>query len=245
MRFDWSTLILQTVNLLVLLWLLRRFLFRPVVAIVAQRRDAAEKLLADAAAARDQARAQAEQMAQREKALAADGDRIMADARAAADAERVTLLERSKAEIAQQRDAAQIGLEQEKSQIRRALESEARHLAVAIASRLLGRMRAPALDLALLESLSALPAEQWLTLAGPDQTLEVVTASPMDATMQAKCTDMVRKHLECRIHFDSDPSLIAGVELRGPHAKLHNNWRADLDRIATELQQDESHVILA
>ena len=51
MHFDWSTLILQTINVLVLLWLLRRFLFRPVAAIIAQRQAAAEKLLADAAAA--------------------------------------------------------------------------------------------------------------------------------------------------------------------------------------------------
>ena len=53
MRFDWTTLALQTVNVLVLLWLLRRFLFRPVVEIIAERKDAAEKLLAEAAAARD------------------------------------------------------------------------------------------------------------------------------------------------------------------------------------------------
>ena len=57
MHFDWSTLVLQTVNVLVLLWLLRRFLFRPVVAIIAARKDAADKLLADAEAARAQAEA--------------------------------------------------------------------------------------------------------------------------------------------------------------------------------------------
>ena len=38
MRFDWTTLLLQTVNLLVLVWLLQRFLFRPVMAIIAERR---------------------------------------------------------------------------------------------------------------------------------------------------------------------------------------------------------------
>ncbi len=43
MHFDWSTLILQTIDVLVLLWLLRRFLFRPVVAIIEERRNAAEK----------------------------------------------------------------------------------------------------------------------------------------------------------------------------------------------------------
>ena len=50
MRIDWTTLALQTINVLVLVWLLARFLFRPVMTIIAERRAAAEKLLADAAA---------------------------------------------------------------------------------------------------------------------------------------------------------------------------------------------------
>ncbi len=41
MHIDWSTLALQTINALVLVWLLARFLFRPVAEIVAERQDAA------------------------------------------------------------------------------------------------------------------------------------------------------------------------------------------------------------
>ena len=55
MHIDWWTLALQTVNVLVLIWLLARFFFRPVVDIVAKRQEEANKLLADAAAARQEA----------------------------------------------------------------------------------------------------------------------------------------------------------------------------------------------
>ncbi len=41
MRIDWSTLALQTINALVLIWLLARFLFRPVAGIIAERQKAA------------------------------------------------------------------------------------------------------------------------------------------------------------------------------------------------------------
>jgi len=245
MHFDWSTLALQTVNVLVLLWLLRRFLFRPIVAIIADRKNAAEKLLADAATARDQAQALAAQAAQHGKSLTADGDRILADARAAAATERTELLERSKNEATSIRDAAQAGLEQQRQQIRRELEVEARQLAVTIASRLLGRVPAQAVNAALLESLGKLSADEWHRLAGPGETLEVVTAASLDAAAQTACTEMVRRRLGCSVHFGTDPSLIAGVELRGPHAKLHNNWRADLDHIAEELGQDDKHIIVA
>lgn len=72
MRFDWPTLALQAVNVLILLWLLRRFLFRPVVEIIAARKNAAEKLLSDAGVALKQVREAAESATRREQALAAD-----------------------------------------------------------------------------------------------------------------------------------------------------------------------------
>lgn len=245
MHFDWSTLILQTVNVLVLLWLLRRFLFRPVVAIVAQRRDAAEKLLADAAAAREQARAQAEHAAQREKALAADSDRMLADARAAAETERAATVERSKTEAAQVLNAARASVEQQRQDVRRGLEADASRLAVTIASRLLGRVSARAVNAALVESLSALSADEWRALARSGDTLAVVTATALDAAAQTACAEIVRQSVGCPVRFETDPSLIAGVELRGPHARLDNNWRADLDRIAEELSQDDQHPVMA
>jgi F-type H+-transporting ATPase subunit b len=245
MHFDWSTLILQTVNVLVSLWLLRCFLFRPIIAIIAERRDAAEKLLADAAVAREQSRAQAEQTAQHEKALAAESAHIMADARTAAATERDEVLEQANQEASAIRNAAQADLEQQRDQIRRDLDVAARHLAVTIASRLLSRVPPQAVSAALLASLNALSAQEWQALAEPGESLEVVTAAPLDAPTQAACTEMVRKRLACPIQFGTDLSLIAGVELRGPHAKLHNNWRADLDRIAEELSHDDKRLVVA
>ena len=58
MQIDWWTLALQTVNALVLVWLLARFLFRPVAKIVAERQKAAAALMADAAKAKADALAQ-------------------------------------------------------------------------------------------------------------------------------------------------------------------------------------------
>ena len=142
-------------------------------------------------------------------------------------------------------------MEQQRGEMRRELEVEARHLAVTIAARLLDRIPAPALNSALLQSLDA-----WLTtlspnelnsLAGSGEALEVVTAAALDPAAQATCTDMLRKRFGDlpAPRFVTDPSLIAGIELRGSHARLHNNWRADLDRIAEELGQDDKHLAMA
>lgn len=47
------------------------------------------------------------------------------------------------------------------------------------------------------------------------------------------------------LQFGVDPSLIAGVELRGSHGTLRNNWRADLDHIAQELSRDDEQRAVA
>ena len=38
-----------------------------------------------------------------------------------------------------------------------------------------------------------------------------------------------------KAYFAVDPNLIAGLELRGAHLLVGNNWRADLDRLKREI----------
>jgi F-type H+-transporting ATPase subunit b len=57
MTIDWWTLGLQTVNVAVLVWLLARFFWRPVAALVEERRAAAQRMLAEADGTRSKAAA--------------------------------------------------------------------------------------------------------------------------------------------------------------------------------------------
>jgi F-type H+-transporting ATPase subunit b len=51
MEFDWTTFALEIINFLVLVWILQRFLYKPVTSAIAARKAAIEKTLADAQAA--------------------------------------------------------------------------------------------------------------------------------------------------------------------------------------------------
>jgi F-type H+-transporting ATPase subunit b len=229
---------------------MRRFLFRPVADIIARRKETIEKQLADAAAARARAEAEAAKVQREQQNLTAKGARVLSDARVAAESERAEILAHAKDEAMQARDAALAELAQQRRQMRRELEAEARRLAIAIASRLLGRVSAEAIDLALLQSLEArlatLPAEELRALAD-GATLDVVTATPLDAGNQATWAEMLARRLQPapKLRFTADPSLIAGAELRGPHAWLRNSWQADLDRIAQELSRDDERIAMA
>ena len=237
MHFDWATLALQTINILVLIWLLRRFLFRPVADIVAARKDAVEKQLADAAKAREAAEAEAAQATAQRQALAADAEAMRTEARKAADAERAVLLRQAHEEADRLAAAEGQRLAEERLRMQRDLEADASRLAVGIAAQVLARIPPNEPTRALIQALDAwletLPAEQCRGLAGAGQTLEVVTAVPLTPQEQANCAAMLARHLGQGIdyRFTADAALIAGVDLRGPHARVANDLRADLERI--------------
>ena len=95
MRIDWWTLALQTINVLILIWILARFFFRPVMDIVVKRQQETNKLLNDAADARQKA---ADACADADKArseIAAERQRLVAEAQEAARTEKQNLIEAS------------------------------------------------------------------------------------------------------------------------------------------------------
>ena len=113
MHIDWWTLAFQTVNVLILIWILGRFFFRPVADIVIKRQEGANKLLADAAAARQQAtdaRADAEKM---RADIGAERDRLIAEAQKSAQKEKENLLALASQDVAKLRSDAKAAIDQD------------------------------------------------------------------------------------------------------------------------------------
>ena len=247
MHIDWWTLALQTVNVLVLIWILARFLFRPMADLVAKRQEETGKLLADAAQARQEA---TEVRAQTEKArsdLDAERDRLIAEARRAAEQEKVGLLAQSTAEIDKLRDEATAAIARERTAADHAIVAHASDLSVDIARRLLerlppGRAFELFLDGACQELRNAPPdvRKSLITSMGEGGLLEVVTASLLNDAQREGVKKALASVLgvEPSLEFKSDPALIGGIELHGRNAIIRNSWRADLDRIRKELSHD-------
>lgn len=246
MHLDWSSLALQTINVLVLLWLLKRFLFRPVADIVAARRQETERLLAEAEAARTEARQSADELARREAAGASEAAALRAAARQAAEIERQRLLAEAEADIARRRAVVAQSLRRIRQDQRLALQGEARALAGSIAARLLARLPGPAATAAFLAGLDALldglPEDQLHALAAGPGALEVVSAAPLSPDEQQRCAALLARHLAqpAPPRFRADKALLAGIELHAAHAVLRHSWQAELERVAQELAKDQT-----
>ncbi|MEI9963907.1 MAG: hypothetical protein WDM92_03620 [Caulobacteraceae bacterium] len=229
MHLDPWTLALQAANFLVLVWLLQRFLYRPVLAIIATRQDAANKLTADLEAQKAAAASARADLDQQRAGLAEERERTLRAARDAADAERKALLDAARAQADAIRAQAQTAFEHERADAVQAIGQDAARLAVAVVRRLLrepeaAAVEAPLLGLAL-QDLQAMPEDArrqiGQRLDGQDRPLEVVTAAPLAPPAAAQFSKDLAAALGAPAEpaFRVDPDLLAG---RGAAFPVHD-----------------------
>jgi len=239
--FDWTTFVLEVVNFLILVWLLKRFLYRPVLDVVARRQTAIAKTLADAEAARSEA---ARLLAEHE-GRQRDWERERARLRQALDDELDALRSARHAALAREmadervRESAARAREREVEQ--RELQSRAVQQADVFAARLLERCAGPELDAriaaVLLDDLEQLPAErreqlhQALATAG---RLDVCSARPLEPQarerIEAAATTLAARTL--KTVYTVDPALLAGLRLRAGAWELAADLAGELRAFA-------------
>ncbi len=246
MRIDWWTLGLQTVNVLVLIWILSRFLFRPVVGIIEERRAATAKILADAEAAKKQAIAAREAIEGERARIAAARDQVLRQAAEDAEGQRAAALASAREEVDQMRAAAETEMRWTRTAEEAAASDRSARLAVDIASKLLARLpdsaRVDGFVEGLAKALASLPeiSRDGLGAGAPRLT----AARALTAQETQSCRDAFASALGRPLDFvvAVDPGLIAGLELETPHAVVRNSFRSDLARIVEELtRHDRAH----
>ncbi len=245
MRIDWWTLALQTVNVLILIWILGRYFFRPIMDIVAKRQQEANNLLKDAARDRSEA---VNTRGAADKALANVAGRreeLIAAAHAEAEAEKQSLLAQTSQEIAKLRTEAKTAIVHDRAAAEAQIIARASDLSVEIARRLLARFPHRFLLDAFLEEICAkvcsLPTEARDSFVGAAKTgrqIEIVTAAPLSADETQNVRAALNSEFggELPVVFRSEPAIIAGIEIHGPTTIIRNSWAADLDRIRQELK---------
>ena len=247
MTIDWWTLGFQTVNVGVLIWLLARFFWRPVAAMIERRRASTQQTLAEADARRAQADAALAEIERTRAGFAGEREAILAAAREAAEREAAARREEAAKQAAAIEAAARAAIESEREAAEKAWAERAARLAVEIAERLAGRLDGAAVRAAFLDwlviAIRALPDEKRRPATADGVALEATSATPIDPLEQESVRQRIAEAFgaETRITFKTDPSLIAGLELSGPHLVVSNSWRADLARILADIAHDDEH----
>lgn len=237
MAFDWTTFGLEIINFLALLWILKRFLYRPVLATLAQRQARIEGTLNEAR----ETEAKASGLKTQFESRLADWEQERKAARARFEAElaaeriRQTESLGRELEAERERDAAKEAHRQET--LKHELTIQARNEARQFASALLASLAGPDLEHRLIElfvaELAGLPEERLVPLRSGqngDERVVVSTAFSQSDEQRLALSNAIESRIGVHgpMEFVQDGGLLAGVRLS------LGSWQLDLS-LAGEL----------
>ena len=134
-----KSLIIQGVNFLILLFLLQKILYKPLLAKMNERTEAVRKSLDEAQHARAEAAKQQQENAERLRAAHAEAAAIRAAALKEAGEEQRKLVEAARAEAARLVESARAQMENDIRRAREELRREVSDLAIEVAEKLVRR----------------------------------------------------------------------------------------------------------
>ena len=238
MNFDWTSFAFQLVNVLILLAILRHFLFRPVADVIARRQAATEAALKAAADARAQAETASAKAEAEARANAAARQDVLAKAETDAEAQHQAILDKARTEAAKIVADGKAARDGDRSAAQALALAQARDLATAIAVRAFQAQPAATGGYVgrLVSALNGMkPPERDALLKGKDLRLVSSAALP----------DAISKKVQAALSafgvtpaMEIDPTLIAGLELRSANGAVRNSLAHDLDRIAEAMRND-------
>lgn len=224
MHIDWLTVGAQVVNFLVLVWLLQKVLYRPVLdamdrreARIARQLHEAEQREADADARAGDFQAQAADLERRRQALL---DR----ARDEAEAERRRLLDEARAEVEQQRERWRLQLAREWEEAKATLTRQLAGAATRAARQALTDLADADLEGAMVRvfrrRLTDLSDPLRRALAADDGPVDVATAFELGADVRREIADVVREQFGRAARFVQAEEIVGGIELRSPSGRV-------------------------
>ena len=238
MELNWSTFLLEIINFLILVWILKRFFYKPVLNVIARRRRSIEKSLNDANTLHEDAEALrsqyenrlAEWEKERQAAHTSLDKEIETERTRRMEALRATLgEEREKARVIEQRALEANRLRAEETALAQGAQFSARLLSLAAGPELEHRL----LDL-LLKELTALPHKQLGTRrAAAGKTVDrilVASAYPLDDATRLSLESTLGSVLMVTppFHYEQDKDLLAGLRVTMGSWVLRANLQDEL-----------------
>jgi F-type H+-transporting ATPase subunit b len=238
LELNWSTFLLEIFNFLVLVWILKHFLYQPVLNLIARRRAAIEDQLSEA----KQLHADADSLKQQYEHRLVDWEqerqKAMTSLMGELEENRLHALDELKAELTREEEKLRVARSRQDKQAVRAIETRALQQGAEFASRLLAEAAGPELENRLfdllLDDLSVLSADQISVLNNgwgdsPERIL-VTSAFPLTEDKRHRLEDILTRitGLSAPVHYEQDVKLMAGLNITIGAWVLQLNVRDEL-----------------
>jgi F-type H+-transporting ATPase subunit b len=243
MEIDWLTVAAQVVNFLVLVYLLRRFLYRPVTQAMARREARIAARVREGREREEQAERERERLHQRLGKLEERREAILGQAREEAQEERRRLLEeaREEAEGARRRWREQADTEKDHflEALRRRTCGGFQELARKALEDLAEAQLEEQMVRTFLERLKGLDKDTRRRLSESDEPVTVATSFALDSGARRRVTRAIHEHLESDVEvaYEELPELLCGIELTAGGRRLGWSLADYLDRFQNRVSE--------
>ena len=255
MLIDWFTVIAQVINFLILVWLLKRFLYRPILDAI----DAREKRIASALADADKTKIEAQKERDEYQHKNEEFDRqraaLLSKATDDAKAERLRLLDTARKDADAVRAKRQEALLSEQQTLSEAITRRARDEVFAITRKTLGDLATTSLE----ERMGEVFTRRLRELDG--KTKETLAAAIMAASEPALLRSAFELPPEQRaaiqnalnetfsaevnVSFETAPDMVSGIEFSTNGQKLAwsiSDYLASLEEGVATLLKAQPHL---
>ena len=238
MELDWTTFLLEIVNFLILVWILKRFLYKPVMTIIDQRRAGIQKKMDEASALHTEAESLKNQYRERLTKWEEEKNDLRNTLHKEIETERKHLMEQLNKSLDDERNKAQILIERRANEEFINKEKLALQQGTLFCSRLLAHLAGPELENAIvqliLEELDKLSTEQQQLLKAACKK----ETEPVKIFSAYELSTANREHIENALHrkiaggiqveYRLDASLISGLRIQIGPRYLGANLRDEL-----------------
>ncbi|MEI8599142.1 ATP synthase F0 subunit B [Vibrio sp. M60_M31a] len=237
MEFSWTTFVLEIINFLVLIWILKRFLFKPVKAVVSQRQADIDKQLLESQRLNDESAALKDEYENRLVNWEHQCQQAREVLRCEIDAERASQLDLLKQSIEQEKKKAQVVESHQRLEAIRDSEQQALHQSAQFAASLLSRL----LDLSWRLGcwifcwriyLPFLRSKRPVCYINGESCLKLLRSSaypiPEQKRLELESALKTVSQLSIPVQYDENPELIAGLFITIGAWCLRANIRDDL-----------------
>lgn len=247
MEINWLTIVAQVVNFLILVWLLKRFLYGPIITAMDAREAKIGARMKDADERSDEAQAATIEYRQRLDELDERREEMLTLATSEATAERERLLAQAREDVSQTESRWHRALADEQQAFLRELRRRAGEQLCRVARQALAELADAELEGQVIETfirrLAEMPAtdreELVAAMRETDGEVVVTSAFELSQSSRGELVDAVTQAFDASPRFDFavTPEVMCGIELRAGGRKIA--WSMDSYLGAIEQELDE------
>ena len=243
MEIDWITVSAQIVNFLILVWLLKHFLYEPIMRAMGRREQRIVARLKEAQQREQDADEKIKEYNNKQEELDKKREDILTKAKQEIDKQKQQQLDEARSEVDETRRHWQKQASQEKEEFIANLRRQITTGVESISRKAMRELADSELEEQIvnvfLERLQDLDTKARKAFAKVSMPVNITTSFELDSTIRSRLTRAIHENIAdgVEVEYTQSPELLCGIELTGGGQRLSWNIAEYIDDLTAHIEE--------